>query len=59
MSSDKLSELTFLGCPIPIAAGYILSFTMVRSALPTWGVAAGVALVAGCMISTLTLRRIA
>jgi CDP-diacylglycerol--serine O-phosphatidyltransferase len=57
VSSDKLSERTFLGAPIPIAAGYILSMTMVRHSLPAWGIAAGTLWVAGCMISTLKVPK--
>jgi CDP-diacylglycerol--serine O-phosphatidyltransferase len=57
VSQDKLSEVTFLGAPIPIAAGYILSFTMVRHSLPTWGIAAGTLWVAGCMVSTLKVPK--
>jgi len=57
VSTDKLSEVTFLGAPIPIAAGYIMSFTMIRHSLPLWGVAAGTLWVAGCMVSTLKVPK--
>jgi CDP-diacylglycerol--serine O-phosphatidyltransferase len=57
VSSDKLSELTFLGAPIPIAAGYIMSMTMIRHSLPVWGIALGTAWVAGCMVSTLKVPK--
>jgi CDP-diacylglycerol--serine O-phosphatidyltransferase len=57
VSHDKISELTFLGCPIPIAAGYILSMTMVRHSIPLWGIAAGVAGVAASMVSTLKVPK--
>jgi CDP-diacylglycerol--serine O-phosphatidyltransferase len=57
LASDELSTLTFLGCPIPIAAGYVLSFTMVRGSLPVWLVAFGVLWVSGCMISTLKVPK--
>jgi CDP-diacylglycerol--serine O-phosphatidyltransferase len=57
MDTSSIGQLTFLGCPIPIAAGYILSFVMVRNALPVWGVAAGTLWVAGCMVSTLKVPK--
>lgn len=57
VSHDKLSELTFLGAPIPIAAGYIMSMTMIRHSLPVWGIAAGTLWVAGCMVSTLKVPK--
>jgi CDP-diacylglycerol--serine O-phosphatidyltransferase len=52
-----LSQRTFVGCPIPIAAGYLLTFVMVRDALPTWLVAAGTLLAAVCMVSTLKVPK--
>ncbi|MFI5288739.1 MAG: CDP-diacylglycerol--serine O-phosphatidyltransferase [Polyangia bacterium] len=55
--SGPLSEVTFLGAPIPIAAGYIMSFVMVRNALPVWLVAGGTLWVAGCMVSTLKVPK--
>lgn len=57
VTSDRMSELTFLGCPIPIAGGYILSMTMVRHLLPVWGVAAGTLWVALCMVSTIKVPK--
>jgi CDP-diacylglycerol---serine O-phosphatidyltransferase len=57
VDSGKLSEVTFLGAPIPVAAGYILSFVMVRDQLPVWLIAAGTLWVAGCMVSTLKVPK--
>lgn len=52
-----ISKVTFLGCPIPIAAGYILSLVMVRDALPVWLVAAATLGMAGAMVSTLKVPK--
>ena len=57
VGSGPLGEVTFLGCPIPIAGGYLLSFVMVRHMLPTWLIAVGTAWVAGCMVSTLKVPK--
>jgi CDP-diacylglycerol--serine O-phosphatidyltransferase len=57
VSHDPLSELTFLGAPIPIAGGYILSFTMIRHELPTWAIALGTLAVAGLMVSKLKVPK--
>jgi CDP-diacylglycerol--serine O-phosphatidyltransferase len=57
IDSKPISEVTFLGCPIPIACGYIISMVMVRDSLPTWGVALGTGLVAFFMISTLKVPK--
>jgi CDP-diacylglycerol--serine O-phosphatidyltransferase len=57
LDSGALGKVTFLGCPIPIAAGYMLSFVLVRNWMPTWSLAVGVAWVAGCMVSTLKVPK--
>jgi CDP-diacylglycerol--serine O-phosphatidyltransferase len=57
VDSGEMGKHTFLGCPIPIAGGYLLSFVMVRDALPVWLVGGGVLWVAGCMISTLKVPK--
>jgi CDP-diacylglycerol--serine O-phosphatidyltransferase len=57
LDSGKLGQVTFLGCPIPIAGGYMLSFVLVRNWMPIWSLAIGVALVAGCMVSTLKVPK--
>ncbi len=57
MDTSEIGKRTFLGCPIPVAAGYVLSFVMVRGALPVWAVAAGTLWVAGCMVSTLKVPK--
>lgn len=57
VDSGKLADVTFLGCPIPIAAGYILSFIMVRDTLPVWGIALGTLLIAGGMVSTVKVPK--
>ena len=36
-----IGKVTFLGCPIPIAASYLWSMVLVRDGLPVWAIAAG------------------
>lgn len=57
VGSGPLSEVTFLGCPIPIAAGYMLSFVMVRDQIPVWLVAAGTVGIAAMMVSTVKVPK--
>src|SRR5579859_4802021 len=57
LDQGELGKVTFLGCPIPIAAGYLLSFVLVRQWLPTWAIAAGTALAAVMMVSTLKVPK--
>jgi CDP-diacylglycerol--serine O-phosphatidyltransferase len=57
VDAAPMNKVTFLGCPIPIAAGYIVSFIMVRNQLPVFVVAAGVLWVSGCMVSTLKIPK--
>jgi CDP-diacylglycerol---serine O-phosphatidyltransferase len=57
IDSKPISEVTFLGCPIPIACGYVISMVMVRHSLPVWGVAVGTGLAAFFMISTLKVPK--
>jgi CDP-diacylglycerol---serine O-phosphatidyltransferase len=57
LDTGELGKVTFLGCPIPIAGGYLLSFVMVRHMLPVWLIAAGTALVALSMVSTLKVPK--
>jgi CDP-diacylglycerol---serine O-phosphatidyltransferase len=56
-TSSTLAEVTFTGMPTPIAAGYILSFVMVRQALPLALVAGGTGLIAVLMVSTLKVPK--
>jgi CDP-diacylglycerol---serine O-phosphatidyltransferase len=57
LDSGALGKVTFLGAPIPIAGGYLLSFVMVRDLLPVWLIAAGTAGVALSMVSTLKVPK--
>ncbi len=57
VDNKPISQVTFLGCPIPIACGYIISMVMVRHSMPVWGVAAGTCWVAFCMVSTLKVPK--
>ncbi len=51
IDTGEISKYTFQGVPIPIAAGYLMSFVMVRDRLPLWLIAGGVVFIALCMIS--------
>ena len=57
VDEGKLGKVTFLGAPIPVAAGYIMSFVMVRGQLPIWLVAGGTLVMAGAMVSTLKVPK--
>jgi CDP-diacylglycerol--serine O-phosphatidyltransferase len=58
-NSDKsaLGKVTFLGCPIPIAASYLWSMVLVRDSLSIWAIAAGTLFVGGAMVSTLKVPK--
>jgi len=51
LGTNQLSHLVFEGLPIPIAAGYVWSFVIVRDMLPGWLVGTGVMLAAILMVS--------
>jgi CDP-diacylglycerol--serine O-phosphatidyltransferase len=55
--TGPLGKVTFLGVPIPIAAGYIWSMVMVRGALSPWLIAAGTIVIAIAMVSTLKVPK--
>ena len=57
VTTSELAKVTFLGCPIPAAAGYIVSMVLVRESLPLWLVAFGTAFVGLSMISTLKVPK--
>jgi CDP-diacylglycerol---serine O-phosphatidyltransferase len=52
-----IGKVTFLGCPIPIAASYLWSMVLVRDGLSTWMIAAGTLVMAGAMVSTLKVPK--
>jgi len=52
-----IGKVTFLGCPIPIAASYLWSMVLVRDGLSVWAIAAGTLVVAGAMVSTLKVPK--
>jgi CDP-diacylglycerol---serine O-phosphatidyltransferase len=54
---SAIGKVTFLGCPIPIAASYVWSMVLVRNALSVWAIAAGTLVVAGGMVSTLKVPK--
>ncbi|MGZ3408053.1 MAG: CDP-diacylglycerol--serine O-phosphatidyltransferase [Polyangia bacterium] len=54
---SSIGKVTFLGCPIPIAASYLWSMVLVRDGLPVWMMAAGTLILAGAMISTVKVPK--
>jgi CDP-diacylglycerol---serine O-phosphatidyltransferase len=54
---SSIGKVTFLGCPIPIAASYLWSMVLVRDGLPVWMMAAGTLVMAGAMVSTLKVPK--
>lgn len=57
VTTSELAKVTFLGCPIPAAGGYILSMVLVRESLPLWLTAFGTAFVGLSMVSTLKVPK--
>lgn len=67
IDEGPLAKVTFQGTPIPVAAGYVMSFVMVKVAserpgadvtgLPTWLMAAGMAAMAIFMVTTLKVPK--
>ena len=57
IDAGPLAKVTFQGAPIPVAAGYIMSFIMVRDQLPNWLVAGGVFFMALSMVSTIKVPK--
>jgi CDP-diacylglycerol---serine O-phosphatidyltransferase len=55
--SSGIGKVTFLGCPIPIAASYLWSMVLVRDGLHAWMIAAGTLVMAGAMVSTLKVPK--
>jgi CDP-diacylglycerol--serine O-phosphatidyltransferase len=55
--SSGIGKVTFLGCPIPIAASYLWSMVLVRDSLNVWTIAAGTLIIAGAMVSTLKVPK--
>jgi CDP-diacylglycerol--serine O-phosphatidyltransferase len=55
--TKAISKVTFLGCPIPCAGGYLVTFVMVRHGLPLWLIAGGTAFVALGMLSTIKVPK--
>jgi CDP-diacylglycerol---serine O-phosphatidyltransferase len=52
-----IGKVTFLGCPIPIAASYLWSMVLVRDGLGVWMMAVGTLVLAGAMVSTLKVPK--
>ncbi len=50
---DHSKRSTFFGAPIPVGAGYVLTFVLLRDVAPVAWLAVGMLLAAGLMISTL------
>lgn len=55
--ASGIGKVTFLGCPIPIAASYLWSMVLVRDALSTWTIAAGTLVMAAAMVSTVKVPK--
>jgi CDP-diacylglycerol--serine O-phosphatidyltransferase len=58
LDTSEESHYTFRGCPIPIAAGYLMSFVLVRDSLPVWLIAAGTVAIAVSMVSRLKIPKL-
>ncbi len=54
---SAIGQVTFLGCPIPIAASYVWSMVLVRGALPVWLIAGGTLVIAAGMVSTVKVPK--
>ena len=54
---SAIAKVTFLGCPIPIAASYLWSMVLVRDGLSVWMMAAGTLVMALAMVSTLKVPK--
>ncbi len=57
VDTATIGDVTFQGVPTPIAAGYIMTFVMVRHDLPIALVAAGTGLIACAMVSTIKIPK--
>jgi CDP-diacylglycerol--serine O-phosphatidyltransferase len=57
VDTATIGKVTFQGVPTPIAAGYMMSFVMVRDALPEALVAGGAGLLAVLMVSTVKIPK--
>jgi CDP-diacylglycerol--serine O-phosphatidyltransferase len=57
VESGELAEVSFEGMPTPIAAGYMMSFVLVRESLSVWAIAGGVVLIAVLMVSTVKIPK--
>jgi CDP-diacylglycerol--serine O-phosphatidyltransferase len=53
----EISSVTFEGMPTPIAAGYMMSWVLVRDSLPLSIIVAGTGLIAVLMVSTLKIPK--
>jgi len=57
VDEKALGQVTFEGVPIPIAAGYMLTFVLCRDHIPLWLVALGTAGIAASMVSTVKIPK--
>ena len=57
VDDSPLAEITFEGMPTPIAAGYMLSYVLVRGSLPPLVIAGGVVLISVLMVSKLKIPK--
>jgi CDP-diacylglycerol---serine O-phosphatidyltransferase len=57
IDTREICKVSFLGCPVPCAGGYIVSLVLVRQSLPLWLIAVGTVIVALGMVSTLKVPK--
>jgi len=57
VETKEISKVTFLGCPIPAAAGYVVSLILIRDALSPWAFAGGMLFLAFSMVSTIKVPK--
>jgi CDP-diacylglycerol--serine O-phosphatidyltransferase len=58
VDSGPLAKLSFSGLPTPAAAGYMMSFVLLRGQMSLLLTLGCVLLVAGCMVSTLKVPKL-
>lgn len=57
LGAAPLGEVTFEGVPIPVAAGYVMSFVMLRGSAPAWLLGLGTAALSLLMVTKLKIPK--
>ncbi len=57
LGSTPLGEVTFEGLPIPVAAGYVMSFVMIRNHSTPWLLGVGTVVLSVAMVSKLKIPK--